>query len=47
MSRSKKPESKFEARMSFIFGASDESLKHLADEEQKCQEAANDEFLEI
>jgi hypothetical protein len=33
--------------MTFIFGVTDERIKHLADEEVGRQEALNDEFLEV
>jgi hypothetical protein len=41
-----KPKS-FEQRMNFIFGASNEGIKQLAEEEQRRQEALNDEVLDL
>jgi hypothetical protein len=40
-------QTKFERRLDFIFGASDEGIKQLAEEEQRRQEALNDGFLEL
>ena len=37
----------FEARMAFVFAASDEGIMQLAEEEQRRQEALNDEFLDL
>jgi hypothetical protein len=39
--------SRLEARMAFIFGASDECIKQVAEDEQRLQEALNDQFLDL
>jgi hypothetical protein len=33
--------------MDFVFGASDEGIKQLSEEEQRRQEALNDQFLDL